>query len=35
MNPYYKDTNQVLADNARHVIQGIIEDDRTHSIFYH
>lgn len=26
--PYYKDTNPVLADNARHVIQQIIEEDR-------
>ncbi|HEY5235989.1 MAG TPA: aminoglycoside phosphotransferase family protein [Rhabdochlamydiaceae bacterium] len=26
--PYYKDTNPVLANNARHVMQEIIEDDR-------
>ncbi len=26
--PYYKDTNPVLANNARHVIQEIIEEDR-------
>ncbi len=30
--PYYKDTNPVLADNARHVIQEIIEDDRKNAI---
>src|SRR5271170_4910711 len=26
--PYYKDTNPVLANNARHVIQEVIEEDR-------
>ena len=26
--PYYKDTNPTLANNARHVIQEIIEEDR-------
>ncbi len=26
--PYYKDTNPVLANNARHVMQEIIEDER-------
>ena len=26
--PYYKDTNPVLANNARHVLKEIIEDDR-------
>jgi aminoglycoside phosphotransferase (APT) family kinase protein/GrpB-like predicted nucleotidyltransferase (UPF0157 family) len=26
--PYYKNTNPVLADNARHVIKEVIEDDR-------
>lgn len=31
--PYYKDTNPVLANNARHVIQEIIEEDRKHLAF--
>lgn len=26
--PYYKDTNPALANNARHVIQEVIEEDR-------
>lgn len=32
--PYYKDTNSVLANNARHVIQEVIEEDRKHLSFY-
>ena len=29
--PYYKDTNPTLANNARHVIQEVIEDERKRS----
>ncbi len=31
--PYYKNTNPVLANNARHVIQEVIEEDRHHLVF--
>jgi aminoglycoside phosphotransferase (APT) family kinase protein len=32
--PYYKDTNRVLANNARHVIQEVINEDCKRSAFY-
>jgi RimJ/RimL family protein N-acetyltransferase len=32
--PYYKDTNPVLANNARHVIQEVIDENRKRSVFY-
>ncbi len=32
--PYYKDTNPTLANNARHVIQEIIKDNRKHLVFH-
>jgi aminoglycoside phosphotransferase (APT) family kinase protein len=32
--PYYKDTNPVLANNARHVIQEVIDENRKCSSFH-